>query len=265
MLYVWTMRFIDVSTVAVLGETWLVFFVVTMLVLFPKRGGGLPWKWLVCLLLLSAAGASLVVAAQAGGLSLFSGEGAGDLFVGFGLVFLWLLGSAVPGPVFLWGAEVGRSLSAEVSGNVGPVEVAMVSTVLATVAGQLAVAAFSMGASWGLGLGNAAGASFRPEQWLLTLVAGALISGPGIVLFRAANCRTSNFGVNPVAYFQPVFALMFLAFAGRVSVPRVDYLVYGTVLIVVANVLLQLGTVVVPSWRLGVLTAARLSGWRARP
>ncbi len=60
-----------------------------------------------------------------------------------------------------------------------------------------------------------------------------------VILYRFANIKTSNLGINALAYVTPLVSLVWLGLASLISVPHFDWLVIGAVAIITANSLLN--------------------------
>lgn len=63
--------------------------------------------------------------------------------------------------------------------------------------------------------------------------------GVAAILFRVANLKIRNLGINALGYATPVVSLLWLEFASLISVPHFDWLVIGAAAIIVANLLLN--------------------------
>ena len=90
-----------------------------------------------------------------------------------------------------------------------------------------------------LGIGTLAGENLTSKMLAFSILGGALLHAPGIVMYRLANLRTNNLGINAMAYATPIFSLAFLWVFSHIDVARLDYLMIGAAAIITANLLIN--------------------------
>ena len=78
------------------------------------------------------------------------------------------------------------------------------------------------------------------DTLVFAVFTGLISVAVGGLAWRMANLSTSNLGVNSLAYLTPVLALAWLFVYSQVNVPKVDYLIMGTAVVIIANVLINL-------------------------
>ncbi len=61
-----------------------------------------------------------------------------------------------------------------------------------------------------------------------------------VILYRFANIKTTNLGINALAYVTPLVSLVWLGLASLINIPHFDWLVIGASAIIIANILLNL-------------------------
>ena len=90
-----------------------------------------------------------------------------------------------------------------------------------------------------LGIGTLAGENLTIKMLAFSILGGVLLHAPGIVMYRLANLRTNNLGINAIAYATPIFSLAFLWVFSHIDVARLDYLMIGAAAIITANLLIN--------------------------
>ena len=229
-LFAWSTRYIEVSVTAVLYELWPILTIFIMARLFQESGYRRNLQSITPFLLLALVGAVLTVSAQTGGLH-FKGESPGDLAIGVPLALLAALAASLGVLSFRWGQDLASELPAEVRseyrGNVQSL------TLAGSLIGLTVVNLF------GTALNAAAGLALRENPSLDVLLTG-FIGGLGpstvaTILFRVANLKTQNLGVNALSYLTPALALAWLEAFSEIQVARIDYLVVGVSAIVAAQ------------------------------
>ena len=74
---------------------------------------------------------------------------------------------------------------------------------------------------------------------LIAVIYGSVGNGLGAIAFRIANIKTTNLSINALIYLTPVVALIWLAIAGEIKVPHIDWLMIGVAAVITANLLLN--------------------------
>ena len=221
-----SLKFVDVSITAVLGEMAPLFAILVIAVALRGRHGRLTWR-LRGLLLVCFAGAIFVGGSQWG--FLFGGE-AMPLLLG---CFIALSGAAASGAGALslrWAADAAGVL-ARAPGRPDASVVAMELFCLAAAFGIATALMIPISGIIGLAAGEAiTGGAFY------VIGGGALLHATVGVSWRGANLLSDSLAINALIYLVPIGALGWLFLAGRVGVERVEYLLIGVALIVGANV-----------------------------
>ena len=236
-LFAWSSRHVDVAVTTVLFETWPLFLVFLMALLY--RGVGryrTPTPALVLLLLVGFGGCGLVVSSQHGGLDGFFGSaGVNHLALGAGLALLAALVTSLSAYLFRWASALSGVLAPYRVVSGGGVSLELFGMAVGMVVSD--VFSISMNAV----IGFAAGESLSFVPVMVGFLGGILIYSLGSLAWRAANLLTSNLGVNALGYAAPLLALGLLWVFSRADVARLDYLVVGAIVLIAVNLLLQLG------------------------
>ena len=247
-------KFTDVSVIAVLFETWPIFYILITVRILNARALGYvgeeddvdgtnTWHSLFILVLIAFAGLVFVFGSQG------EYEGIGSV----GNLFAWgrvpavatvlcaaLLGS-FPAFSFRWGIDLGREIShifPEESDN-GSLRLCCIT--VATMMANLISMPFSIGI--GIISGESLGlylARYHGVIWVLIL-GGILAYAVPTILWRLANLMSPrNPGVNALAFLIPVFSVAWLVmFWEDVNVERWDFFVMGTAAIITANLIIN--------------------------
>ena len=255
-LFVWSVRFVDVSVSAVFFEGFWPLLVILMLYLLYRGTGRYPpvTFGMGVMLLLAFAGFFLVVAGHEGG----AVDVAPATLVGVGLAVGASFFGALACCLFRWGSSLADSLvsAGVVSSGVASrfrLEMFCVSVGVVTARALSGLLMLSIG--WLLG-----------EVFALLLLAIGLLTGFLIytmesLAWRVSNVVTRNPGVNAIGYLGPLADLAALWAVARVTVGSPALLLLGVLLVVISNTLINAGGVVRP-W-LGSLRRC-LSGLRPR-
>jgi hypothetical protein len=235
LFFVWATFFIDTILVTVLAATSPMLFV--MFRQWHDQGRSTRRYKSVMLkdwgmLLIALASISLVTLSQAGGL-LIEGSWwripAGLLLSACSamcvswMAYRFKLGEDLYGSRCRGGQREGIGDKAELACLL---VVMVVTSVVGLAIGLLGILAFGEGRA------------FSPEA--LSVVVLGLVSGSGGILFRHANLETTNLGVNAIAYLRPVLSMIWLGWFATVEVHRPDWLIIGTIGVIVANALINL-------------------------
>ncbi len=237
-LYSWSARFVDISVTAILFETWPIVLVFLIGWLYRDEvAGGFRFRALsfeqFILLLLGFVGFVFVVLCQYG-----RAEGLGSIRA-VGLVVGLTLAIAASGVTslsafgFRWGTDLSSDLRSRGISEKDSRSLDLLGVVVVSILANVLV----VPANFAVGIFT--GEEMLWSGFLIGLLGGAVCSGVSTLCWRKANLMTSNPGVNALAYGTPVFSLLLLISFGLSEVARVDYLVMGTIAIVVANLLIN--------------------------
>lgn len=247
-LFALSVRFIDVSVAAVLFEIWPIFFVLLRARLEKQQ---LPLSVFI-LLIPAMVGLAFVVLSQtefgklAEGLSF-------KVLLGGVLAFCGGLASACTALSFKWASDLQRNLpepDIEPNPSTG-VATALVPVLVAFVVTNLV--AFPLTIAVGISSGERLALDSSGATYLAVgLLGGALVQALGSKLYRISNVISHSLGVNAIYYFTPCFTLLWLALIGLlvsiggwelgiggINVAHVELLIIGTILIVIANLLIN--------------------------
>ena len=226
---------VDASIAAVLYETWPIFLMLFMSLLFRNEGRyrAIP-NGAVIFSGLSLCGIALVVASQSATHNplLRFGEGFSGTWTlaGAGLVMAASLLWAVHGACTIrMGATLAKRHAHLENSETGEIVFSMAVTGIVMTVASLALCA----------IGVMMSETISMRQVGFAMVAGGLIDSLGGAAFRMANLKTRNLGLNAVSYATPLVALAWLWALSLVSVPHPVYLIVGACGIVAANAMLN--------------------------
>ena len=74
---------------------------------------------------------------------------------------------------------------------------------------------------------------------VLFVISGGVFLASGAILWQSANARTRNIGINAIGYMTPVFSLLWLWAFAQIGEIETNYLIIGTVTIVMANLFIN--------------------------
>ena len=232
--------FVDASVAAVLYETWPVLLILLMPRLFPARDGKAarfhPVSWFTsACIVMAVAGVVMVVLSH------------GSITSTWEVSYHPLgVASALVGAVLALGAGVGQAAQTAATLKMGASlalaharrdergsnEVMFTAVVvsLCHVAGGVLLCL----------AGLAVSETIAWSQVPYIIVGGFVITPVGSIAFRLANLKTRHLGVNAIAFTAPVLALLWLWGFSMIDVLRLDYLVIGSLCIVIANILIHI-------------------------
>ncbi len=234
---------INVALASILLSTWPFFMVIITTFLFKKdnRYQKIAMeKWL--LFALAFIGVGFVVVSQ----SETFGALARDLFnqsaiIGIAFALIAALSSAASASFSL---KLGSDASKESGG--GKSDELFFSTALLVVAWVLSCVTFII-------LGLLSGESVSDINLIPAGFYGFFGIGLGAILWRLANIKTDNLGINAIGYSIPVLGLIWLALAGLLDVSHFDWLIIGTTAIIIANLLLNFKTNIRPTHKVLII------------
>ncbi len=233
--FAWSTRFIDISMSAVLFELWAIFIIFLMHFLYRKERRYTDINaFTVCLLLYGFVGVMFVVASQTGQVLAFEIQSSYGLYFGLLLAIGGAFISAFAAFNFRWSTNLRRLvLERELDvANASSAEIEMFAVVFAFAISN-SVASLVSGS-----LGVISGESLSIGG-LFTVFGGALAQGTGSILWRKSNLISDHPSINAIAYAIPIFSLAWLAAFSFVGVPRPDYLVIGSAVIIAINLIIN--------------------------
>ena len=237
-----SIRFIDITAAAVLFEFWPIIFVILMAYLERKDGRRRTIPVTVYpLLALVLAGVVLVTLSQAHeGESLLQFSRT-EVWVGAILALLGGVASACTAYSFRWASELESDLDESFPDEWGELKdsdtdfpISIFYVMVAFVVTNF-FSVFATGA-----IGVASGETLTWYHVAYGLFGGAAIQAAGSILFRVANVRAENLGVNAIYYLTPLLTLAWLMLLGfGLEVSQWDLLIMGASVIIVSNLIIN--------------------------
>ena len=235
-IYAYATQLVATYAVAVTYETWPIIMISIMVFLFKnenryqKTGIGMFFLLVICLI-----GTALVIIPE----QTISTSGFSYLAIVLSIAAALVAGShnAV---MFKWGNVLGKQLdklknNTEYFNARSESEESLIT--FSTVLGQYLAQSICMILCFVIGFSMSE--SIDWSLLLFSIAGGALASGMGDVFFRKANTMTDDIGLNALTYLTPVFAFVWLFIFSEVDVVRADYLVLGTIAIIISNMLIH--------------------------
>ena len=257
-LFALGLAYIDVSVAAILYETWPIILIFIMSRLFKdtERYQQITLgTWFF--VLLSLIGVALVILGhnETPPNPLDNWAGFTDLgtWVGVFLVMASAVGGGANGACTL---KLGISLSKRhlpaKNQKTGEIVFVMVVSCMAQIIAGVVLCVTGLLAS----------ETISSHQLFYAFVSGLFVASIGVVAFRAANLKTTDLGVNALAYATPLVALVWLWVVSTLDVPRLDLLIIGAMGIVASNLLINVDastriaykSLVVSLWLFGTVT-----------
>ncbi len=237
-LFALSLSLINVAIATIFLGTWPIFMVFTTAWLFKKdeRYQKITREKLL-LFALSFVGAAFVVASQSENFSTISSDllnqraGIGTLLA----IFAAIMGGMGTAYSLKLGSEATQELGSEKHDELF---FTMVFLVIAWLVGSVLF----------IILGHISSESFIDIKIYPAIIYGSL-GAAGVILSRLANFKTNNLGINAIGYALPVVSLIWLGLASLINVPRFDWLVIGTSVIIIANILLTLKASTPPTYK----------------
>ena len=229
-LFAWSINYIDVSVATILFETWpfLMVFITAWLFKGHNRYRKITFG-VILPLILGFTGFAFVILSQSDNSdAVIDSFNRATLFWSFIAVFGALLTACSSPYTLKWGADMVKKTNQK--NDTGQEFFFIIVGFLIT----RLLGGFVSGI-----LGGVRGETINVDQITIAIGCGVFITGIASMLLRRANMVTSNLGVNALLYSTPIFALIWLELSSLISVPRTDYLVIGTVAIIVANLLVN--------------------------
>ena len=210
--------------------------------------------------------------------------GTSQLGIGFILITVALLMAPLIAFGLRWGVDLGRNLGDQGDGREDSGDLEFFGIMVANLIGNgfALLLNLTMGALTGEQASTATVALFEFGGQVLTaapialaIVGGFIALTIGGVAWRRANLVTHDLGVNTLFYMTPVIGLLWLfglsrtGLLSQVEVIRPEYLIIGTVAIVIANLLINFGAdrllgfkaLIIAVWACGAMVNLRPQSW----
>ena len=230
------LSFIDAVVAAVIFETWPMFHIAAMAMLFR---GGTRYASIsattVIFALMAFAGVTLVIISQ-GGISATDKSVMDhldlDMLFGGCLVLLAAICGSVQGSSLLrLGWMLAERHAPSRTRDAGEIVFSTLMTCIAQTMGAIVICV----------IGLAMSETISMTQATYAVVAGLFSASLGGILFRAANTKTRDLGVNAISYTTPAVAMVWLWMFSTVDVSHAGHLVIGVAGVVAANVVINAG------------------------
>lgn len=237
-LLAWSIQFIDVSAAAVVFEFWPVMFV---FLLSRLTRGDSDHKEISAttypLFILVFLGIVIVTLSQSENGSLVAATDSYKIWIGATLALLGGAASACTAFSFKWASDLNADCLHQwkdfpsVGKNLPfPIFCIMVAFIITNTIAVVPTAIIGFGT----------GEQVTTSHLAVGLLGGALVQAVGSILFRVANLQTQSLGVNAIYYLTPCLTLAWLFIIGLgPQVRHLDFLVIGTVIIVIANLVVN--------------------------
>ena len=233
LLFVYSLRFIDVSLTTVIYESWPLMLILVTAHLYrsDRRYRQPSLRKLLPALLLTMSGCLLAAYSQHGGIG-GSADGIMKTAAGSGLA----LGSALLAPLLAFGFQWASGVSRErhEPGEPPDQEDEIRLAVWAFMLSSLTVAAIT----------GAAGLVAREQLgWhgaAIALAGGGLLNAAGGIAWRRAHFLAQDVRIHAMAYFIPAAAICFLLLAGQGAVAQPWLLAGGVAAVIAGNLFLNL-------------------------
>ena len=255
-LFVMATMTIHVTAATVVFETWPLWMILMLALAY--RGEDRYQKtvlFTVGMIGMCVVGLYLVIGSQSGTLSYLSQDGDVEMtLLGGGFALAGALVSSLAAFSFRWSTDLSRKLSKKEevrkaypeSSEDGTLEKRLELLCLLIAYGVSSVIAISVS----LIIGIARGETTSLNAQLIAILGGILTYAPATIAWRLGNLRSSNLGINAMIYWTPVVSLLWLYILSigivwqvqtlfSFSILRPDYLVIGSLFIVVANLLIN--------------------------
>ena len=245
--FAFSLRYVDEAIAAILIESSYIFMVILLARLFPKedRYAKITMQnWF--LFAVALVGVGFVIASQSSSID----NAVSELFTysalgGIGLLLIATLLTAIVLPANQsWGSDASDNEKTEYEKKKGEKKKdgerkddEIFYTIVANSIGKV------IGVPVLVVIGLSSGENIQSignVGVLFAIAFGFFGLGIGNIFFRIANTRTTNLGINALGFATPAVALIWLALASRIDVPRIDWLVIGLVLIILSNILLNI-------------------------
>ncbi len=250
--FAFSLKYIDVAISGILVETWPIFMILTMVSLFDKKRYYKKFtreKWLLSIF--GFFGCVFVIASQSGNLE----SAVDELFTyaaigGIGLaLFAGFLGGIFAPYTIEWGEHVSESSTGQESEQF----FAIVATAIVLFLGSMILVVLGLLSGEHIDKIGSAGISIAAVYGIL--------AGIATILFRVANIKTTNLGVNALGYATPAVSLIWLALASLIFLPHIDWLIIGVAAVTVSNLLLNFEASIRPAYKALIIALWMCGAW----
>ena len=229
-----SLRYIDVSIAAVLYETWIIWMIVLTQGIFrnENRYENIKiFEWLC--ILVGFFSLAFVIMSHIGGASVDDNGSFVDLFYGVTLVLISAVMAGVTGSCTIkWGAVVSRRLMINNENEERHLSFFFILTAVVVAS----IPNIIIGFLW---IGWHGGETIELNNYAAPVIHGFFVLTASRILFRKANLFTTKLKINSMTYASPALALLWLFAFGYVDAVNVNWLVIGSVGIVIVNFLLN--------------------------
>ena len=229
-------RYIDVSVTTILFESWPIFMIFVVGLLF--RGERRYQKitiWTISLLAMGFLGFAFAVLSESGEFNWFHDTTSGlRLLWGIVAALIAVAVTTLAAFGFRWGADIGKELARDIAIDKDVRSLDLFAVVVANLIGNSF--AIIVGLIGGRLLINE---TMTTNAFLVAFVVGAFAVSASSIAWRKANLLTSNLGINALSYLMPILSLLFLWMFSQIHVIRPDFLVIGAAAIITANLLIN--------------------------
>ena len=248
-LFAWSLRFISITTAAVLFETGPILVILFAARIFRREERYRKITFTtMSLILLSMAGFIFAIASQT--VSFNDGVFLLNSLIGVILVFIALLAQSFVAFGLKWSTDLGKELS---HGK----EVKAVEFYCAIMA-LFITNSVSVAVSAGIGLASGERMAFDNPA---IVIAGGIPIAFAWIAWRKANITTDNLGINALGFVTPIMSLFWLFLIAKVHVARWDYLVIGTAAVIAANLLINFEAEVRRGFKALILALGSCMAW----
>lgn len=232
-LYAWSTQFIDVSVSAILFETSPILLILLTGWLFRDDG---RYRKITARTLLLFAIAFVGVAAVIASQTVWLGNSASNSILAQVFGICLVLSAAAFTSLGAFGFKWAAILASDIPNNHNHNNDAL--ELFSVVIGIIICTSISVPLTASVGVLRNEPLSYEPI--VFGVVAGVVIGSVGTIVWRKANLVTHNLSINAMAYFAPVLSLVWLFALSLVGDVNIMLLLFGAVLIIMANVLIYL-------------------------
>ena len=237
-LFAWSTQFINIAVTVILYETWPIFTIILMARLLNQENFYRRISPGIMLsIVVSFTGFLFVVASQFGGSAFFDGTfdiSTVRLVTGIALAASAAVTGSLTAFAFKWGIDLRNALPKAITERYDPDSLGLFCIVIANAIGSL----IAVPTNAFLGFVN--GESMNLHSLVISvLISGFVVHTFANSIWRLANIKTDNLGINAMAYGVPVLSLLFLTLLLYVGDVRGDFLVIGAAAIITANIFIN--------------------------
>ena len=225
-LFAFSLKYIGISIATVLRQTGPLFVIFITAYLFRSQN---RYKRItpktIALLLIGFSGVVLVI------LSGYENIGASAFvstsIIGIGAVIIAAISqSLIPAHSLKWGSNISNKINASDTNHLFFTIIALV--IIRMIGGSIAIIA-------GLALSEDIG----DIEVMPAILFGLTGTGLAAILLREGNIKTDNLLINALSFSTPAISLIWLMIATLIKIPHIEYLIVGTLLIILTNIFLN--------------------------